>query len=635
MRLRPKAVLADGPVTVLLLFMLTALSGGCEKVSSFLSRSTLPDLGEQIPVSVKIEFDPSLTNAKAPYINACNNPEELYIGPELEAVLLQAAHQTFKTVHFAGAKRGDAKADLTIRVSLQQASLKIQDINVYDREPAELSVEVLVEFRDQSGKLLLEQPIQTTRRERLIVEPTQRRCAYGSIDAFLHDTAVSFSIQFVREARALLEPEGQLARAGQVPAAQAPPPAPQGPPALSFKATLLDENNNLILESGERVRVRVELTNTGTGPAREVSVTLAGTPTVITRFPSTTMQVGTLQPGESRSMEFAATLPSSVQAQRVELLITLAEASGAGVPAGQTLVAALRPAGEVASLRGAPGGKPLARYDDVDRVPGASTGFQQPHTHLIAVGIGMYRDAKAPVRKYAARDAELVAAYFQALGGVPAGNVRLLQDRNALRPDIEEAVLDWLPPRVTSESVVIIYFAGQALVSASGETYLVPYEGGGGSISRLLAVKDLEAALAKLKARLALIIFDGSVSRLPGSGRTGGKAPQWDVGGGSVVRIIGTAGVQNGLEPEELRHGLFTYYLLLGLKGEADANHDGEVSLSELTTFLGQAVPTAAREDFHKDQRPLVYPFIGRTSRLGGHTLARVTAITTSTSAPR
>ena len=32
---------------------------------------------------------------------------------------------------------------------------------------------------------------------------------------------------------------------------------------LSFKATLLDENSNLILEGGERIRVRVDIVNTG------------------------------------------------------------------------------------------------------------------------------------------------------------------------------------------------------------------------------------------------------------------------------------------------------------------------------------------------------------------------------------
>ena len=116
-----------------------------------------------------------------------------------------------------------------------------------------------------------------------------------------------------------------------------------------------------------------------------------------------------------------------------------------------------------------------------------------------------------------------MAGYFQSLGGVPSENVRLLQDRRALRPDIEEAVLDWLPSRVTPESVVIVYFAGQAMVGPTGETYLIPYEGSRTSTSRLYPVKDLQAALGKLKTRLTLLIFDGSVLRLGGDGKGKGK----------------------------------------------------------------------------------------------------------------
>jgi len=54
--------------------------------------------------------------------------------------------------------------------------------------------------------------------------------------------------------------------------------------------------------------------------------------------------------------------------------------------------------------------------------------------------------------------------------GVPAPNIQLLQDWKAVRTDIEEFILGWLPKRLTSESVVIVYFSGQAAVSPSGET---------------------------------------------------------------------------------------------------------------------------------------------------------------------
>ena len=40
-------------------------------------------------------------------------------------------------------------------------------------------------------------------------------------------------------------------------------------------------------------------------------------------------------------------------------------------------------------------------------------------------------------------------------------------------------------------------------------------------------------------------------------------------------------------------HGVFTYYLLKGLKGDADTNHDGIVTAAELFAYLQSVVPEA------------------------------------------
>ncbi|MGH7231882.1 MAG: hypothetical protein ACREJU_11075, partial [Nitrospiraceae bacterium] len=369
-----------------------------------------------------------------------------------------------------------------------------------------------------------------------------------------------------------------------------------------FKATILDENGNLILEGGERITVRVDVANTGSGPANGVSALVGGPPIVMSHFPASSLPAGSLQPGESRSLEFTGTLPQGIQPQRVDLVVSVTEASGSSAPPAQTLAAMLRPSAAVKErpiLSGGSGG-------NIDRVPDAIPGLERPRTYVISVGISAHRDQQTPGRKYAAMDAELVAGYFRALGGVPASNVRLLQDWKALRPDIEETILDWLPAQVTSDSRVIVYFAGQAKVSSSGETFLVPYEGGQ-STARLYPMKDLLAALGRLKTRQILLIFDGSVSKLNET-PVKSKDPQWGQGGGNIARLIGTTGFQTSLEPEKLHHSLFTYYLIRGLRGDADGNRDREVTLGELAAFLRKIVPDAARQGFNHDQRPLVIP---------------------------
>ncbi|MGC3974635.1 MAG: hypothetical protein QM771_09670 [Nitrospira sp.] len=155
---------------------------------------------------------------------------------------------------------------MTIRVRMLDPRFKLQTDALYDRAPAELSLDALVEFFDASGAPLGERPLQATRKERLQLELTQQRCDY-IVDPLLQDTSTMLATQFMQEARMLLAPTAPPAAAGTTvtPAeltskATAVPAAPTSAPVqlLSFKATLLDENGNLIIESGERIRVRVQ-----------------------------------------------------------------------------------------------------------------------------------------------------------------------------------------------------------------------------------------------------------------------------------------------------------------------------------------------------------------------------------------
>ena len=380
----------------------------------------------------------------------------------------------------------------------------------------------------------------------------------------------------------------------------------------------MDENANLVLEGGERVRVRVDVVNTGSTPVQNASATLTGTPAIVSQFPATTLSLPPLQPGETKSLEFVATMPPTVQAQKAELQVVVSESGGTSAAPPQTLLLTVQPTG--------------ARSDDVDQIPPPVAGLQHPQTFLISIGIGAYRDQQVPQRKYAAQDAEMVAGYLQSLGGIPSSNVRLLQDSKALRPDIDEALLDWLPPHVTKDSVVIVFFAGQALVSHAGEILLVPYEGTPATGSRLYPLKDLESALARLKAKHTILIFDGMVSRLPGDPRGKTPNPRWDPSGGTTMRLVSTDGLSRGLEDDKHRHGLFTYYLLRALRGDADTNRDSQVTLGEVSAYVSQKVAWAAKSQFNTEQRPLFLPPIKAGDKSSSLVLTKLAAIAGSES---
>jgi hypothetical protein len=322
-------VLAGG---AMMLMLLLASASSCEKLTKSFTREPMPNLGPQLPISARIEFDPSVATASAPFVDSCGHPTELRVGPDLQDALLQSAYATFKTV-YEGASSGD-KPDVEVRIKLLKPLLTIKSDALYDRAPAELRLDALAEFRDSSGQRLAEKELQVVRQQRLQVELTQSRCAYVT-DPFVSDAAVALATKFSREARALFDPASRASTPAG--AAQTPASAPTASSGLTFKAVLLDENANGILEGGERVRIRVEVANIGTIPAQDVAVRVAGLPAVVSQFPSPILPVGLLQPGESRSVEFSGTVPQSVQGQNGELTISLTETSRANLPPPQTL----------------------------------------------------------------------------------------------------------------------------------------------------------------------------------------------------------------------------------------------------------------------------------------------------------
>ncbi len=606
-------------IVLSLLLAITGGLGGCEKLSSVLQRTPLPDMGPRLPNSVKLTFDPSLTSLKIQYQNGCGHLLDLNVGEEIESVFIDAAAKNFQAVSVTGGTAAPVPPDTEILVTLQRSGFKLWQDSLYDRVPADMTLEALLTFKDTAGKEFGQQTISMVHNERLMLEPAGARCNYGNIDEFVYNASLKMSMQFIHAARSQFAatgsaPPGKMAAS---PVRSATPTAAMqatGTPSIvSFKATVLDENGNLVFEGGERIRVRIDLVNGGGQELQGVTASLTGTASLLAQFPTTTLVVGRLQPGQSRSIEFVATLPQAVQQQKAEIHVAVSDSGTRTQPPPQTLTLSIQPTG--------------IKADDVDQIPAVATGFRQPHTYVLSIGIGSYRDQQVPSRKFASLDAEMVANYFQSLGGLPASNVRLLQDWKALRPDIDEALLDWLPPHMNKDAVVIVYFAGLASVSATGETFLVPYDGTATTTSRAYPLKDLEAALSRLKAKQTVFLFDGIVSRIGSDSRTKPVLPQWNPTGSSTLHIIGTSGIGRGLEDDEHRHGLFTYYLLRALRGEADTNRDGDVTLGETVAYLSQKVLWASKAHMNQEQRPVIAPSIRSTDPSAALILTKLAAI--------
>lgn len=248
---------------------------------------------------------------------------------------------------------------------------------------------------------------------------------------------------------------------------------------------------------------------------------------------------------------------------------------------------------------------------DVDTPPPFAPIPNRETSVAVVIGVSQYREPDIPKLPFARRDAESVAAYLQNVAGIRRENIRLISDNRATRSDIEEAVEQWLPRHTTAASSVVLYYAGHgALDPATGDAYLAPHEGHPESpATRMYPLKRLYEKLDALSAANVTVLLDSCFS---GGGRSiAMKGRPILIAGDNLALnsrklvILAAAGAnQVSSDLERTGHGLFTYFLLKGLRGEADASHDGWVDLFELFNFVKTNVRSTALSELDRDQTP-------------------------------
>jgi uncharacterized caspase-like protein len=65
-------------------------------------------------------------------------------------------------------------------------------------------------------------------------------------------------------------------------------------------------------------------------------------------------------------------------------------------------------------------------------------------------------------------------------------------------------------------------------------------------------------------------------------------------GKGRVI-LAASSGQEVALESAERGHGIFTYFLLRGLEGAADADADGRIDTGEIYKFISEKVTAATK----------------------------------------
>jgi len=284
------------------------------------------------------------------------------------------------------------------------------------------------------------------------------------------------------------------------------------------------------------------------------------------------------------------------------------------------LIAVKSSSAAAASL--APAVRPAVR-SDVDELPSAMAQTNK-NDYAIVIGIEEYRQ-KLPRADFAQSDARLMSEYLIKVMGYPEENVIVLTNEKALQSDLAKYFERWLPNQVEKDSTVFIYYSGHGAPDhRTGGAYLVPYDGDPAFISETgYPLKRMYDALGKLPAREIIVVLDSCFSGAGGrSVLAKGLRPlvinlqSSTVLPGNIKVLAASAGDQVSATYDEKGHGLFTYFMLKGIKNEAVIKKDGTIRLDDLFGYLKPQVERVARKQYNNEQTPqlIVAPPVQRES---------------------
>jgi len=246
----------------------------------------------------------------------------------------------------------------------------------------------------------------------------------------------------------------------------------------------------------------------------------------------------------------------------------------------------------------------------------------------LVVGVSDYTDVNDLT--YARSDAEAFARWLID-AGVSVDSITLLLDEAGELEDLGlqydtatlsrfRAGLGWLRKQAKPDDLVFVYFAGHGYQGedddgdeADGvDEFLVLHDTMRSAVEET-ALRDDEfgAFLDRVGSDHVMVVFDSCHSGGQSRSLSSGSRPLGDTFDlfndfsleGKLI-LAAAREDQEALEHEGLGHGLFTHFLLQGLKGDADLDSDYRITAEELHAYVSTEVERYAWEVRGREQTP-------------------------------
>ncbi len=227
-----------------------------------------------------------------------------------------------------------------------------------------------------------------------------------------------------------------------------------------------------------------------------------------------------------------------------------------------------------------------------------------PTRDAVAIIIGIQNYKRVPKAEFANNDAREFSEYAIRALGIKPEKIKILVDEEADEVNIVKAFENWLPIQVNKDKTdVYVFYSGHGLPAPDGKSlYFLPHGVDKELLSRTaVAQNEIVAALTAAKPKSVTMFIDACYSGQTRGGdvliadaKPVALKTDTNVYPPNFTVITASSNDQISSSSSELKHGIFSFYLMKGMEGDADANQDGKITVGEMQDYLSDKVARQA-----------------------------------------
>jgi hypothetical protein len=218
---------------------------------------------------------------------------------------------------------------------------------------------------------------------------------------------------------------------------------------------------------------------------------------------------------------------------------------------------------------------------DIEGLSKGNSKSTYPRIFALVIGVSDYYGTESDLR-YADSDAKIFYNHLQNAfpNEIKSGDCKILLNHQATASNIKNH-LDAIFSKASEKDYVILYFSGHG-----NKGVVIPAD-----IPNQVSYSDVKYAFKKTKAKYKLCIIDacyaGSIEQI---NSTSNYNNQQMLKESRLAVLLSSSPNQLSSESIQLGQGLFSYWLIKGMKGAADLNSDKYITAGELFVYTRKAV---------------------------------------------